>query len=71
VYFDSSMGHAYLRVGDGPCRVLTVCSDGPSLAAAGYPPAMAEPQVVRAPAPKEVAAPATAKPPPKPKTRTR
>jgi transcriptional regulator with XRE-family HTH domain len=71
VYFDSSMGHAYLRVGDGLCRVLTVCSDGPSLAAAGYPPAMAEPQVVRAPAPTEVAAPATAKPPPKAKTRKR
>jgi hypothetical protein len=71
VYFDSSMGHAYLRVGDGPCRVLTVCSDGPSLAAAGYPPTMAEPQVVRAPAPTEVAAPAAAKPPPKAKTRKR
>ena len=38
VYFDSSMGHAYLRVGNGPCRVLTVCSDAQSLAAAGYPP---------------------------------
>lgn len=48
VYFDSSMGHAYLRVGDGPCRVLTVCSDAASLAAAGYPPPMAEPMVLRA-----------------------
>ena len=48
VYFDSSMGHAYLRVGDGPCRVLTVCSDAASLAAAGYPPPLAEPQVRRA-----------------------
>jgi hypothetical protein len=71
VYFDSSMGHAYLRVGDGPCRVLTVCSDGPSLAAAGYPPPMAEPQVVRAPVVLEAAAPARAKPPPRPKTRKR
>jgi transcriptional regulator with XRE-family HTH domain len=53
VYFDSSMGHAYLRVGDGPCRVLTVCSDAVSLAAAGYPPPAAEPQVMRATALRE------------------
>ena len=26
VYFDSGMGHAYLAVGPGPCRVLSVCS---------------------------------------------
>jgi len=26
IYFDSGMGHAYLRVGDGPCRGLTVCA---------------------------------------------
>ncbi|MCE2660101.1 MAG: cupin domain-containing protein, partial [Rubrivivax sp.] len=72
VYFDSSMGHAYLRVSDGPCRVLTVCSDGPSLAAAGYPPTMVEPQVVRAPVAQRAAVPAPAKPPPrKPKTRKR
>lgn len=25
VYFDSAMGHAYLAVGDGPCRLLSVC----------------------------------------------
>jgi lambda repressor-like predicted transcriptional regulator/mannose-6-phosphate isomerase-like protein (cupin superfamily) len=71
VYFDSSMGHAYLRVGDGPCRVLTVCSDGPSLAAAGYPPTMDEPQIVRAPASEDSVAPAPAKPPPRPKSRKR
>jgi transcriptional regulator with XRE-family HTH domain len=71
VYFDSSMGHAYLRAGNGPCRVLTVCSDGPSLSAAGYPPTMAEPQVVRAPVPQEAAAPAPAKPLARPKTRKR
>ena len=70
VYFDSSMGHAYLRVGDGPCRVLTVCSDAASLAAAGYPPPVAEPQVQRAPASQEVAVagtppPATKSKPPK------
>ena len=42
VYFDSSMGHAYLRASNEPCHVLTICSDGASLAAAGYPPALAE-----------------------------
>lgn len=26
IYFDSSMGHAYLSVGNGPARVLSVCS---------------------------------------------
>jgi uncharacterized cupin superfamily protein len=62
VYFDSSMGHAYLRVGDGPCRVLTVCSDGPSLAAAGYLPQVAEPQVVRAIASSDATAGGSAKP---------
>jgi len=71
VYFDSSMGHAYLRVGDGPCRVLTVCSDGPSLAAAGYPPKMGEPQLVREPASEDSEAPAPAKPPTRTKTRKR
>jgi hypothetical protein len=71
VYFDSSMGHAYLRVGDGPCRVLTVCSDGPSLAAAGYPPAMNEPLLVRVPASEDLAASAQAKPPTRTKTRKR
>ncbi|MDM0091446.1 MULTISPECIES: XRE family transcriptional regulator [unclassified Variovorax] len=25
VYFDSAMGHAYLAVGEGPCRLLSVC----------------------------------------------
>lgn len=25
VYFDSDMGHAYLAVGDAPCRLLSVC----------------------------------------------
>ncbi len=27
VYFDSSMGHAYIAAVDGPCRVLSVCTD--------------------------------------------
>jgi transcriptional regulator with XRE-family HTH domain len=26
IYFDSNMGHAYIGVGPGTCRVLTVCS---------------------------------------------
>jgi transcriptional regulator with XRE-family HTH domain len=26
IYFDSGMGHAYIAAGDGPCRVLSVCS---------------------------------------------
>jgi transcriptional regulator with XRE-family HTH domain len=26
VYFDSGMAHAYVRVGDRPCRVLSVCA---------------------------------------------
>jgi transcriptional regulator with XRE-family HTH domain len=26
IYFDSGMGHAYIAIGDGPCRVLTICT---------------------------------------------
>lgn len=26
VYFDSGMGHAYIAVGAGPCRVLSICT---------------------------------------------
>ena len=26
VYFDSNMGHAYVAVGDEPCRILSVCA---------------------------------------------
>ena len=26
IYFDSGMGHAYVAVGIGPCRVLSICS---------------------------------------------
>lgn len=25
-YFDASMGHGYVAVGEGPCRILSVCS---------------------------------------------
>ncbi|VVE13942.1 transcriptional regulator [Pandoraea horticolens] len=27
IYFDSSMGHAYLKASDAPCRVLCVCTN--------------------------------------------
>lgn len=26
VYFDSGMGHAYIAVGEGPCRILSICA---------------------------------------------
>jgi transcriptional regulator with XRE-family HTH domain len=25
IYFDSDMGHAYVAVGEGPCRILSIC----------------------------------------------
>lgn len=28
IYFDSGMGHAYIAVSEGPCRVLSVCTGG-------------------------------------------
>lgn len=35
IYLDSTMGHAYLAAGDGPCRTLSVCSSPePALAKA-------------------------------------
>lgn len=27
IYFDSGMGHAYIAIGQGTCRVLSICSD--------------------------------------------
>jgi transcriptional regulator with XRE-family HTH domain len=27
IYFDSSMGHAYIAADKGPCRILSICSD--------------------------------------------
>ena len=30
IYFDSNMGHAYVAVGDGPCRILSVFSTSES-----------------------------------------
>jgi uncharacterized cupin superfamily protein len=26
IYFDSGMGHAYIAVGEGACRVLSICT---------------------------------------------
>lgn len=28
IYFDSEMGHAYINAGDGPCIILSICSEG-------------------------------------------
>ena len=30
IYFDSNMGHAYVAVGDQPCRILSVCVAPPA-----------------------------------------
>jgi transcriptional regulator with XRE-family HTH domain len=30
VFFDSGMGHAYVRVGDEPCRILSMCATSES-----------------------------------------
>ena len=27
IYFDSSMGHAYIAADEGPCRIMSICSD--------------------------------------------
>lgn len=46
IYFDSSMGHAYIAAGAGPCRVLSVCSASESqlyAASHGEAPAPAAP----------------------------
>lgn len=28
IYFDATMGHAYISAGDGPCRLLLICAPG-------------------------------------------
>jgi uncharacterized cupin superfamily protein len=30
LYFDSNTGHAYIAVGDQPCRILSVCVASPA-----------------------------------------
>ncbi|MDT9598481.1 helix-turn-helix domain-containing protein [Sphingosinicella rhizophila] len=47
VYFDSGMGHAYLKVGDAPCRVLSICAGGDMDAVAYEARATASPEIVR------------------------
>jgi mannose-6-phosphate isomerase-like protein (cupin superfamily) len=65
IYFDSGMAHAYIAVGEGTCRVLSVCtSDEPNSetmyaslidqpAPAAVPPAPAAPAPAPAPARKK------------------
>lgn len=66
IYFDSSMGHAYIAVGRGTCRVLSVCSDSetplveatagprkPAPVTVSKPVAMPGPAAVRKAAPKK------------------
>jgi len=31
IYFDATMGHAYISAGDGPCRLLLICAPGEPL----------------------------------------
>jgi transcriptional regulator with XRE-family HTH domain len=31
IYFDSQMGHAYIAVGDRPCRILSICAPSESV----------------------------------------
>ena len=37
VYFDSQMGHAYIAVGDEPCRILSICATSESHPAETHP----------------------------------
>ena len=43
IYFDSGMGHAYIAVADGPCRVLSICSGEESQIRAAFEPQPAAP----------------------------
>jgi transcriptional regulator with XRE-family HTH domain len=45
IYFDSGMGHAYIAVGDGDCRVLSICTGAEAqlIAAAERPAPAGEP----------------------------
>lgn len=50
IYFDGAMGHAYLAHGEGPCRIVSVCSA--TGAEAATRPARIEPRDVEAVAPR-------------------
>lgn len=50
IYFDSGMGHAYVAVSDGPCRVLSICTGAESVliaAAEGATPQVSEKPALR------------------------
>jgi transcriptional regulator with XRE-family HTH domain len=56
IYFDSGMGHAYVNVGEGRCRVLSICSGDESqlIAVSGGQPAatvqaLVKPKLAQAP----------------------
>ncbi len=54
IYFDSGMGHVYVAVGDGPCRVVSMCSGDESQIMASVGPtkeAASRPKVVSKPTP--------------------
>jgi transcriptional regulator with XRE-family HTH domain len=40
IYFDSGMGHAYIKVGDEPCRGLTICAGDEAQSIPGREPAV-------------------------------
>lgn len=44
IYFDSGMGHAYVNVGEGPCRVLSICTGAESHLIAAAEGAVASPE---------------------------
>jgi transcriptional regulator with XRE-family HTH domain len=48
IYFDSSMGHAYIAGAPGPCRVLSICSGEESQLIAALGEAPEPPRVARA-----------------------
>lgn len=49
IYFDSGMAHAYIAVGEGPCRVLSVCTSDEPIHEALYAPAAETPSPAPAP----------------------
>ena len=51
IYFDSGMAHAYIAVGEGVCRVLSICTGAEAqlVAAAERQTTKAEPVIVPAP----------------------
>jgi transcriptional regulator with XRE-family HTH domain len=50
IYFDSAMGHAYLARGEGPCRIVSVCSAPRSAEEVEAPPPRAKPAKAAQPA---------------------